>query len=157
VELKRVLAIDPGINTGLAWLEGERVVIDSYSNKATGDIYRVYDLATELQDNLDIIHERVGQLECIVIESAEIFGGSLKSMTAGTRGNISLLAYIIGAYLFVCQEYADKVELVDPRTWKGQLPYPALVKHLDSQFDIHVENDHEAAAAGILLWKLGKF
>jgi hypothetical protein len=90
----------------------------------------------------------------LFIEGVEFWSGSAVSMASAARGNLSLLAYIVGGILGTCR--VPYTEIISPKDWKGQLSYKVLRAHLHNEFGIDTSNEHEASSIGMGLWILGR-
>ena len=119
------VSIDPGLNTGIAGWGG--VELQSWhllreSNRASQESPAVR--VGLLCCGLDSVLSQYPNANRVYIEGVRSFT-SARSWAASTRGNLALLAYIVGGYIHVCQERNLLVEIIDPK-WKGQLPTRAL-------------------------------
>jgi hypothetical protein len=78
-------------------------------------------------------------------------------MASAAKGNLSLLAYIVGA---IIQKATDQGAIVHEPVrycqWAGQLSYSQLRIILKKKFNHICKNDHEAAAKGIGFWAMGE-
>jgi hypothetical protein len=152
VNVKNVLSIDPGLHTGLAYFPDDFIVPDVMDFNVDYKAKTIAEKLDSLLIKLDVLDLYKLKIEWVVIEGVQIWATSLKSMTAATRGNLSLLAYIVGAYY----QYFNGlfVEIISPQ-WKGQLPISALrvwIKQINGQ---EYRSDHINAAVGLGLWKKG--
>jgi hypothetical protein len=93
------------------------------------------------------------QPSMVFIEGVQIYGDSLKSLTSATRGNLSMLAYLVGVYVACCNEVSIANEIVLPRQYKGQLDKEAINKRLIRIDKMVYPNQHvrDAVAMGYLL------
>jgi hypothetical protein len=89
------------------------------------------------------------------IEGMQVWQNSLVSMTAATRGDLSLLSYIIGAYAASCIRHGITLHLPSPQ-WKGQLTYDALAIWVKRITGIEYSSEHCLAAAGMGLSLSGR-
>lgn len=86
----------------------------------------------------------------VLIEGVDFRMSSEVSMASAGRGNLSLLAYIVGAISTIMLE--KRCTVYDPvlyREWAGQLSYDQLRNILSKKFKIETKNEHIAAAVGI--------
>jgi hypothetical protein len=161
MEYETVLTIDPGIHTGLAMFSMNEnkmapLFVDQFNvtKSAKTPEKQLDDLILKLEDFF--VRYRIGKLDNVCIEGVRVWTSSLKSITSASRGNLSLLAYIVGSYYsFIRGKYPEAViQIVDPN-WKGQLPYPVLRSWCARIVGEDYSSDHIAAAVGIGLWKKG--
>jgi len=154
---KNVLAIDPGINTGLAYfgqsaLTPEVEEFHTLSSDYT-DETRINMLLNCLRAN---IYNRVERPKKVYIEGVQVWRNSVKSMTSASRGDLSFLAYIVGAYYSVLTfEFGMIVSIINPN-WKGQLTYSALAEWVFRANGHTYPSDHTLAAVGLGLKMAGK-
>jgi hypothetical protein len=88
-------------------------------------------------------------IEKFIIERVEIWASSSKSMASATSGDLSKLAYIVGALSAAIETQKVPVELISPLKWKGQMNYKQLRNILLVKFGIKTTSDHKASAIGI--------
>lgn len=150
--VKNVLAIDPGLHTGIAYFPGNVIVPEIMDFNVDWKAKTIAEKLDSLLIKLDMLDLYKRKIEWVVIEGVEIWSGSLKSMTAATRGNLSLLAYIVGAYYHYFSDL--DTEIISPK-WKGQLTYSALDEWIYRINGKHYASEHIRAAVGIGLWKKG--
>jgi hypothetical protein len=139
------VTIDPGKHTAIAcWEYGNLSSVTTY----TGDAYTVAN-ALAL-----VLHTT--RPSAVIIEGVDVRTSDARSLASAARGNLSTLAYCVGALEYVsrraCVEYTDIIRFID---WAGQLNYTQLRAILAKKFSISVTNDHCAAAVGIGLWAKG--
>jgi hypothetical protein len=136
--------IDPGDHTAVQlWINGKPSML-----------YTKYDMIK----NLDTAFlKSVCMYNSVIIESVELWSGSLTSYTSATRGDLFKLAYVIGGILSALREIGSDRYVVSPRKWKGQLDYHKLRHILKVKFGFEARNDHEASARGMGLWAKGIF
>ena len=87
--------------------------------------------------------------QLVVIEGVEVWMGE-KSLTAGARGNLSKLAYLVGALVHVC--IVENVEwiIVTPSQWKAQLPKDAMQRRVRQALGVsYREHEYDAVAMGL--------
>jgi hypothetical protein len=151
-ELKNVLASDPGLHTGISWFPDDVIIPQTFDFRARWNAKTTSEKLDSLVSQLDLYNFRQYRIEHVVIEGVEIYSGSLKSMTAATRGDLSLLAYIVGAYYHYF--HGLPTEIISPQ-WKGQLTYTALDEWVYRINGQHYKSEHIRAAVGLGLWKKG--
>lgn len=93
----------------------------------------------------------------VIIETVELWGGSAVSYASASTGDLFRLAMQIGALIYCFKQCGNRVFLVSPRRWKGQLDYRQLRFILKTKFGFTASNDHQASAFGIGLWAKGEF
>jgi hypothetical protein len=152
MSIKNVFAIDPGLHTGIAYFSSDTIVPEIMDFNVDYRAKTTSEKLDSLLIKLDIIGLYKLKIEWVVIEGVEVWAGSLKSMTAAMRGNLSLLAYIVGAYYHYFSDL--NTEIISPR-WKGQLTYTALDEWVYRINGKHYQSEHIRAAVGLGLWKKG--
>ena len=152
MEYKNVLSVDPGINTGIAFFHKDEIIPRVFDFHVDYKAKTPHEKLDSLLIKIDNYNFQSLGIEWVVIEGVQIWATSLKSMTAATRGNLSLLAYIVGAYY----QYFNGlfVEIISPQ-WKGQLNYHALAVWVKQINDQEYKSEHIRAAVGLGLWKKG--
>jgi len=157
---KTVITVDPGIHSAAAfWRDSKYIAMYKFNSGSLENSADVVDRLTNdfshiLESN---IHSSLnGKIDLVIIESVEFWASSAKSVASATRGNLSLLAYIVGAFMFACTSRGIPVQLISPGKWKGQLPYKALRNIIEKVFKMKCTSDHEASAIGIGLNYFGK-
>ena len=148
------LYIDPGIHTALAyWTTGRPSVIQvNASRKCTTPEEKLTDLVVKVNK---CIMDLRNPPKNVYIEGVQFWAGSLISMTSATRGNLSLLAYLVGVYFQYFNALGMNVEIVPP-TWKGQLTDDALAVWIERRLGTTYATEHERAAVGLGLYKRGQ-
>jgi hypothetical protein len=140
--------IDPGIHTAIQeWDDGEmRIskVVDI--SKQVGMKAKI----DKLSEVIDTAFPQYLHSHGVIIEGVSLRTGSVVSMASGARGNLFLLAYIVGAIMAIFVEKGFIVH--DPilyQEWAGQLSYKQLRNILLLKFGCDCSNEHIAAARGI--------
>jgi hypothetical protein len=148
----RFATIDPGITTAIQYwndgVPGDKVVHKVPESK----------MDSAMGNRLDFLTAKMNfrHVQYVIIEAMDFRMGSARSMASAGRGNLSLLAYIIGAISH--RAIIDNAIVLDPVTysqWAGQLTYKQLRIVLEKKFGFVSKNNHEAAAYGIGLWARG--
>jgi len=140
-----MVSIDPGLNTGIAvWSRNGRLKFTDLCKcpKITDDCVRVGVLCSWVYARLLALPDGP-----VYIEGVRSFA-SARSWAASTRGNLSLLAYIVGGYIRVCQELGRAVYVIDPQ-WKGQLTEKALELRIRRAGIAQPLGDHVREAVGL--------
>ena len=88
--------------------------------------------------------------ECLIVEDQALWGGKLKSYTAGVQGDLFKLSHVAGMLLAGGYMYGCVVRLIPVITWKGQLP-KSVTKARCMKFckDEFMRNSHVADAVGM--------
>jgi len=141
--------VDPGLHTAIAyWVDGERtpqsIATVNVSNKAKTDVEKLLDLRAKVLEKMCACHT-------VYIEGVAVYAGSLKSMTSAVRGNLSLLAYIVGVYVSCFAKQESRIVLLSPQ-WKGQLTYDALAVWVGRINGCLYRTEHELATVGMGLY-----
>ena len=145
-----ILTIDPGIHTGVAyWKTGMKLPEThqfNISNCPRTDALKVCDAMRKIKE----IPFTCDKKTSVYIEGVQVWSGSLVSMTSATRGNLSTLAYLVGAYV---ANFVDKTEHVEilPPSWKGQLNYDALAVWVKKATGEEYKSEHILSAVGMNL------
>jgi hypothetical protein len=87
----------------------------------------------------------------VYIEGMEFFQGSIKSQTAGSRGDLSKIAYLAGAYASIAYEMGAEAEIITASGWKGQLTKKATQAWVNRIIPKGFLNEHvyDAVAFGL--------
>ncbi len=164
VELTNVLTLDPGIyDTGWA-------VWPFLSNQPGDMVYRPSQTgvshivrkgnSVRKASNTQCAWLRsviqIHNINCVIIEQAEVWGGSARSQASATSGDLVKLITLIGRYDQVAAEEcsADPV-LVTVKEWKGQLSKDAVKQRIRRAIDEEYKS-HDADAVGMGLSAQGK-
>ena len=151
MSLNQTITIDPGLHTCWAYWSGTKYPLVGefhvYHKLQTPE-GKIADLCEKLEDT---IFEK--QISRAYIEGVEIYRMSLKSMIAATRGNLSLLSYIVGAYFDVLRKRGITVEIISPK-WKGNLNYKQLAVWVQRSNGWIMDSEHQLSAVGMGL-KIG--
>lgn len=144
-----ILTIDPGFHTGYAYWTGNNDPITGCFNLSRGKkVVTIEDQLNDMWLKFSALIKTLEPVGCI-IESVEHWGGSLKSRTASSKGDLSKLSYLIGGYSYICSKKGISFKLVPAKTWKGQLPNSALVGRVKMINGKEYPNDHILCAVGI--------
>lgn len=157
------VAIDPGINTGIAIRDTEEHLSNCASIETT-TISNNSKLKWEakmiciVQGAIDHIEYHLG-LEIpfeLYIEFPKFFAQRLE---VAESESLVKLAAITGALIARINQHfsVTKLVLVHPDKWKGQLNKTITRKRVARYMDVKGLTSHEVDAAGILLWAEGRF
>ena len=150
-ELVDCVTIDVGKNTALAFWDGTffpSIQEIKYSGRVKGKPERYIEIMTNsLYDLLDGYRK---WFTFIQIEGVGLWEKSSRSLTSASRGDLFTVAYLVGAYTVVAQEFSIDVRIVNAPQWKGQLTKEgtaARVKRINGKT---YKNDHitDAVAMG---------
>lgn len=142
-----IATIDPGINTGIAlWEDHVKLPVCKFIAVKSG-IGEINQLESLCKGFYTIVLGCSAR-EC-VIESDEFWKGSLKSETSATRGNLSLLSHIVGAYFGVCSILHVKCSFIKAREWKGQMSKEIVARRVEMALGIRYSSSHITDAVGI--------
>lgn len=155
MQLNKVMTVDPGMNTGIAYWTGDLKPITEYIRftKKNHVIPEPMQLQ-ELWNEFDVFLE-VYKPEKVYIEAVNYWSGSLKSKVSASRGNLSKLAYLVGGYMELAQSKKITVELIPVTKWKGQLTKEATKLRVKLANGETYRNDHITDAVGIGLSIMG--
>lgn len=147
--LNRELTVDPGDHTGLAWWTGTLYPETNQINLSHAKRIRT------LEDELAYMEEQfsafidVYQPKTVRIEGVEFWAGSLKSVTAAKRQNLSKLAYLVGGYANEARRRGIQVFLPPASQWKGQMSNDILERKLKRFNGVNYPSEHILNAVGI--------
>jgi len=150
--LSDVLTVDPGWNTGYAFWEAHNKLPDvgmfkvSKAKSIASTEARLSDLWCKFEDLID---KYMPKLELCIIESVQLWEGSLTSMTAARRGDIFKLSMLIGGYAKVCMDRGVDFEFLTAQQWKGQLTKKAVELRVKRRIGQVYAADHITDAVGI--------
>jgi hypothetical protein len=155
--VKSVLTIDPGLHTGLAIHNQAGIVTTVFSVAKTAKTPedKISHLVGEMKR-----HIVIGVLEflpsLVIIEGVQVWQ-SAGSLASAARGNLFLLAYIVGAYysLLSC-ELGIRTIIIEPTKWKGQLTEDALREWVFRATGTKYDNPHILSAVGLGVLTKGK-
>jgi hypothetical protein len=163
--MRALLAIDPGLQgTGLAFWEDRSKLAPSrvyvIRSKADEDwVLRAEAIAVHLRTSFP---PRVGERHLtLACELMEMHGSARARMM--WHGDLQRTLVLIGMMTMVMRQHgADRVRLIPPSEWKGQLPKSVVERRIQSTLGRKVcENleikTHGWDAVGIGLWVKGKF
>jgi hypothetical protein len=140
---------DPGLNTAIAyWGYNKRVPLKTEVFHCSTKVKTHEQKLADLQLGL-IAHYY--KCKKFYIEGVSVYSGSLKSMASATRGDLSLLSYIVGVYLSIFMYLKIDCEILSSQ-WKGQLDYDTLrlwVKRINGH---EYKTEHEVSAVGMGLY-----
>jgi hypothetical protein len=154
-----MLSIDPGLNTGLSFWQNDHLLKNqffSFKGKTKNIPERIFWLSAALNNH---IIADLKKIDLVIIEGVSLWGNSTKSQVAARSGATFLLAYLVGAYIQVFQNLKPEmiIELVDVRTWKGNLSEKVMFSEVEQLTGVKPQNEHVACSMGIGLWKIGRF
>jgi len=147
-----ILTIDPGINTGIAHFK-------THDDKRP-DVYELRaPIKGSIEDRIKYLSNKFNVLiylcnnirlcSSCYIESVEFWQQNLTSVTSAVRGNLSFLAYIVGAYSAICLRNEIEVHLLPARAWKGQMDKEVTAERVRRVNGITYKNSHITDAVGI--------
>lgn len=156
---KRVLCIDPGVkNLGYAfWPEIKRgskarTRAPSTSGLVTAPSFPAWeDAVHESQASWLVSFIQVHQVEHVVIEFAEMWGNSARSLQAAKKGDLFRLAYLVGALGEAAYALCDrKPVIVRPTVWKGDMPKDVMKRRVRRALHRkYKEHEYDAVAIGL--------
>lgn len=163
-----LLAVDPGLQgTGLAFWSSTRTPAPEWTEVVSdrkGDwLDRSDRIARHVAERLrteTTTGRMLGDVR-LVCELMEMHGGARAQMM-WKSGDLQRTLIFTGMLIARTSRYVDKVTLVGPGTWKGQLP-KSVVEHRLKRYlggpiwrTLGIRS-HAWDAVGIGLWALGKF
>jgi hypothetical protein len=153
-------SIDPGLNTAIAIWKGKNLIDKiefSLKDKGLTIERKLYLMKITLNAK---ICKYLREIIIVHIESVQLWGGSALSYTAGVRGDLFDLAYLIGMYFEYFQSKDKNVYLTPASAWKGQVSYTALNFRVRKimNFDLLTNySDHIINAIGLGLYIQDRF
>ena len=150
------ICVDPGWHTALAFFKNGNSI--PWYTKQFDLKLNQQDITNNLKQMinifaLDMSEVPVGTL--IIIEGTQLWGTSAKSQSAGVRGDISNLSYLVGGYCAVCFLYNLDFKIVLPNEWKGQMSDSILAARIKRAINQEYRTEHIRSAVGIGLAHLG--
>ena len=160
-KLNRVVSVDPGWNTGLAYWVGDNFPITDII-KEPPKRKKIRIEITRIKFMLDRFEAYVKSKnpKLLILEGVEMWSGSTRSMTSAARGDLFALAYLVGGYIAICYKLGIKSELVyarggkERKTWKGQLGPEQVAKRIYRINKVEYP-EHIREAVGIGFSKMG--
>lgn len=154
---KGVFTVDVGVNTAVAVWEGAIIPKTFLSTVRGTTVDTVRHQADFL---LDLIYNY--EPTEVLMESPEVWGDSLISITSAKRGNLGWLYMLCGAFIQACNTMdgcrtgKDRciARLVTANEWKGQLSKEATAKRLFTMTGVSYKSEHvaDAVAMGVALF-----
>jgi hypothetical protein len=155
-----MLTVDPGFHTGVAyWKDGLLRSFESFNVSTAKAIKTDEDRLRDMWKKFDgYLQDLEFDVSICYIEGVEAWGGSLKSRTAGARGDLSKLAYLVGGFCFICLLRDIEFKVIKVREWKGNLPKSVVESRVRKGIIglPELTNEHTIDAIGIGLSKLGR-
>jgi hypothetical protein len=138
--LNKILTIDPGWNTGIAYWIGTlepltQIIREPLKVKQTKlEAKRLKFMFIRFNKFLDVWPD----IKKVYIEGTQLWVSSIKSMASVQRGNLFSLAYLVGGYSAICVARNIEVEIIYPsgkitatrKIWKGQLNSLQLARRI---------------------------
>jgi len=152
--LKNVISIDPGDHTGWSYWDGNIHPVTGQFNVKKCDI---------VEDELSLQWQRFNVLlkrylpGIVYIEGVEFWEGSLKSVTAARRQNLSKLSYLVGGYCQTARSMNIEYRILPARTWKGQMSNKILEAKVLRINGEQYPSEHILNAVGIGFSVMGYF
>lgn len=149
---KEIAFLDPGIQgTGIAqWDKLTRFTAEepdaseAWNHSLGTQVERRRAYANDLEDFL-----RRFAVRTLVIEYPELWSGSALSHSAVVRGDLFMLATLIGVFEHVAGNNHAYVTYVKPREWKAQLPKEAIAKRVLNLLGTKYSTSHELEAVAM--------
>lgn len=160
--MPRILTVDPGQQTGYAFWPRIRSAPEDAIVEPTSFGEVSFDIGETWEEKAKILYWRfkvaVSELapEEVFVEDQSLWAGSVRSYTAGVRGDLFKLSHIAGMLLACGLEMRANIHLVAPSSWKGQLPHNVVVKRVQEKLNLYsVRSEHIIDALGIGLYLQG--
>ena len=156
--LNRVMSIDPGDHIGFAYWKGDLYPI-------VGQIELPYGKAKldTMETQLAFLWSQFSSLltkykpTIVYIEGVEFWMGSLKSVTAAKRNNLSKLSYVVGGYSNEAMRRGIEVRILPASQWKGQMSKEIVMRKINRINGQVYQTDHISDAVGIGMSRMGYF
>ena len=130
----KVLALDPGMTTGCAYME-EGQVLDTTVLSVDREAETIEEKFESILDELYELLDR--DIDVVVIEMPEPWG-SYKSLSSSRRGDLQNLFFFVGALWKELHTWATnfmcRVHLVKVSTWKGQKGKPVTYRQMCKKY-----------------------
>jgi len=154
-KLNKVLTVDPGWNTGLAyWVGNDYPLIDIIKEPPRRKKIKLEVPRIRYMMNKFEAYIKARPIEEMIIEGVEMWTGSVRSMTSAARGDLFGLAYLVGGYMNICFKNDIDVKLVYPRggkdraIWKGQMNAEMVAARIH-RINKNIYPEHIREAVGI--------
>ena len=146
----RVLTIDPGDNTALAYWGGnlypDTQIIRLRPKERN---LRREEQLVLMWDRFEYQITRYHPINTAYIEGVQVWAGSLKSLTAARKGTLLKLVYLIGGYCKIMDNHGIEFHIINPQEWKGQLSKQAVANRIKRITGNTYNTEHETDAVGI--------
>lgn len=155
--LRDAITVDPGDHSGWANWKGDLYPVYGQFNVSHSKRILI------MEDQLSFQWERFSELldeyrpSIVYLEGVEFWEGSLKSVTAARRQNLSKLSYLVGGYANEARRRGIEYRLLPARTWKGQMSNKVLEAKLYRINGQRYPSEHILNAVGIGMSRMGFF
>lgn len=154
--MRRILAIDPGVDTGYALFEpGNKTPVDAgiWYGKGEHWLEKFASICDQLDDYLNSYKEVK-----VVIEEPAVMFGSAKATASTSEGSTVKLSMVVGGLIHVARYYVDaNIELIPVVTWKGNLSKRTVRERAEAITGALLCKSHAIDAVGLGLFYLGYF
>lgn len=153
--LFNTLTLDPGDHSGWAYWKGSLFpTVGQFTTVLSKKDPIIEDtLAYQWIKFEDLLNNL--QPENFFVEGVEFWSGSLKSLTAAKRQNLSKLSYLVGGFAREAIRRGINTRIIPASEWKGQTPNSALELKVLRINGRRYETEHILNAVGIGMSRMG--
>jgi hypothetical protein len=162
-----VISIDPGTHTGVAYWEYSFVDVpdEVFTINFHQDQGRIEDKLKWMSEefcewfgNKVTRQKKLKKPLIVFLEGVELWNTSAKSSAAGSKGDLSALAYLVGAYFRIVTVQGIECITVKPTEWKGQMSDAIVKKRIERVLTSEMPkcSVHARSAIGIKLALTGR-
>lgn len=155
--LTDTISVDPGDHSGWAYWQGTlcpHFGQFNLQNKVRSQILEDQ-LSCQWREFCQLIDEY--KPRTVFLEGVEFWEGSLKSLTAAKRQNLSKLSYLVGGYAEEALRRGITTRIFPARVWKGQMSNEILEAKVYRINNTIYPSEHILNAVGIGMSRMGLF
>lgn len=157
MEYSSVVTVDPGLHTGIAIHRPgclPEVFVINVNKKCKTIEEKIIDLRSMF--SVIMANQCPESIEYGIIEGVQMWGSAVSHASAA-KGNLFLLAYIVGMlYSTLYADFGIESKIVEPTKWKGQLTEDALREWVLRRIRVKYSNPHILSAVGLGVLTKGK-
>lgn len=155
--LTDTISVDPGDHSGWAYWQGTLCPHFGQFNLQNKVRSRIFEdqLSYQWREFCQLIDEL--KPRTVFLEGVEFWEGSLKSLTAAKRQNLSKLSYLVGGYAEEALRRGITTRIFPARVWKGQLSNEILEAKIYRINNMIYPSRHILNAVGLGMSRMGLF
>lgn len=149
------MSIDPGDHTGWSYWKGDLHPLTGQINVSHRKSIKMQEdeLAWQWMHFSALLDEH--KPIYVYIEGVEFWEGSMKSMTAAKRQNLSKLSYLVGGFANEARRRGMETRIIPARIWKGQMSNKILKERIYRINGQYYDSDHIDNAVGLGMSRMG--